>query len=89
MKLKESYILYNASEEETIAVATGDEAENFSGLLRANKTAGAILEYLKESITSDELVDRLAERFDADKKEIREDVDDILEQLRSIGALEE
>lgn len=89
MKLKDDYILYNASEEETIAVATGDEAENFNGLLRANKTAGAIMEYLSEDISVDELVDKMAERFDAAKEEIREGVAEVLDTLRGIGALEE
>lgn len=89
MKLKEAYILFNASEEETIAVATGDEAESFSGLLRSNKTAGAILEYLREETTPEEITDKMAKHFDADRAEILEDVNGILEQLRSIGALEE
>ena len=89
MKLKDDYILYNASEEETIAVATGDEAENFNGLLRANKTAGAIMEYLSEDISVDELVDKMAERFDAAKEEIREGVAEVLDTLREIGAIEE
>lgn len=89
MKLKDDYIIYNASETELIAVATGDEADNFNGLLRANKTAGAIMEYLREELSEDELVSRMAERFDADENEIREDVNEILNILRSVGALEE
>lgn len=89
MKLKDDYIIYNASEEELIAIATGDEADNFNGLLRANKTAGAIMEYLKEDLTEDELVSRMLERFDAGEEEIREGVKEVLETLRSVGALEE
>ena len=89
MKLKDDYIIYNASEEELIAIATGDEADNFNGLLRANKTAGAIMEYLKEEMTEDELVSRMLERFDAGEEEIREGVKEVLETLRSVGALEE
>ena len=89
MKLKDDYIIYNASESELIAVATGDEAENFNGLLRANKTAGAIMEFLKENLTEDELVSRMQERFDGEANEIKEGVQEILETLRSVGALEE
>ena len=89
MKLKDDYIIYNASEEELIAIATGDEADNFNGLLRANKTAGAIMEYLKEDLTEDDLVSRMLERFDAGEEEIREGVKEVLETLRSVGALEE
>ena len=89
MKLKDDYILYNASEEETIAVATGDEAANFNGLLRGNETAGAILGYLKEETTEDELVSRMLEEYEATEEEIREGVKDVLDTLRSVGALEE
>ena len=89
MRLKKDYIIYNASEDETIAVATGDEAENFNGLLRANKTAGAIMEYLKEDISTDELVSKMTERFDIDKDTAQKDVNDIIEKLKSVDAIEE
>ena len=89
MKLKDDYILYNASETEMIAVATGEEANNFNGLLRANQTAGAIMEYLKEDIPEDDLVAKMAERFDASREDIQKDVREILDILRSVGALDE
>jgi len=89
MKLKDDYILYNASDVETIAVATGDEAENFNGLLRANETAGSVLEYLKEETTAEEIVKRMLEEYDASEEDIRAGITDVLNSLRSIGALEE
>lgn len=89
MKIKNDYIIYNASEEEAIAVATGEEAERFSGLLRANKTAGAIMEFLKEDISEEELVRRMFDKYDATEEEIRKGVKDTLEILRSVGALDE
>ena len=89
MKLKDDYILYNPSEEEIIAVATGDEAENFNGLLRGNETAAAFLEYLREETTEDEIVERMLEEYDATEEELREGLAEVLETLRSVGALEE
>ena len=89
MKLKEDYILYNASEEETIAVATGAEAANFKGLMRANKTAGAIMEYLQEDLSEDELVAKMMERFDGSEEDIRAGASEVLEGLRKVGAIEE
>lgn len=89
MKLKDDYILYNASEEETIAVATGAEAENFRGLMRANKTAGAIMEYLQEDPSEDELVRKMTERFDAGEEDVRAGVAEVLNALRKVGAIEE
>lgn len=89
MKLKEDYILYNASEEETLAVATGAEAANFRGLMRANKTAGAIMEYLQEDLTEEELVGKMMERFDGSEEDIRKGVAEVLGSLRRVGAIEE
>lgn len=89
MKLKDDYIIYNASDGETIAVATGDEAENFNGLLRGNQTAGAIMEFLQEELTEDELVAKMLSRFDASEEEVRQGVSEILNTLREVGAIEE
>lgn len=89
MKLKEDYILYNASENETIAVATGAEAANFNGLMRANKTAAAIMEYLQDDISEDELIKKMADRFDASEEDIRTGVGEVLAALRKVGAIEE
>lgn len=89
MKLKEDYVTYEASKEEIIAVATGETADLFNGLLRANRIAGEIMGYLREDITEDEIVSRLLERYDADENTIRSDVSEILEVLRSVDAIEE
>lgn len=89
MKLREEYVLYDPSDEERIAVPTGSAAKNFSGLLRANRTAAAILEYLKEETSEEEIVQRMAERFDAEEEELRRGVREVLEILRKVGALEE
>ncbi len=90
MKLKEDYIIYDASPEERIAVATGEETDVFNGLLRANKTAGVILGYLsEEDLTEDEIVSRMLERYDATEEEIRSGVADVLSALREVGALKE
>ena len=89
MKLKEEYVLYDPSDEERIAVPTGSAAKNFSGLLRANRTAAAILEYLKEETTEDALVQRMCDRYDADEEEIRRGVREVLDILRSVDAIAE
>lgn len=89
MKLKEDYVIYDASEEERIAVATGDSAEVFNGLLRANTTAGDIIGFLAEETTEDEIVSRLLEKYEVDEDTARADVAEILDVLRSVGAIEE
>ena len=89
MKLKSEYVVYEANEGEKLAVATGDEIANFSGLMRANKSASVILDCLAEDTTEEAIVDVMAERFDAPRDVLAADVANVLETLRSIKALEE
>ena len=89
MKLKEQYILYSARENELIAVPTGDETKNFKGLLRANESASFILECLKEETTEEEIVEKMVKEYDASKEELAQDVHEVIEQLRTVKALEE
>ena len=89
MKLKSEYVVYEANEGEKLAVATGDEIANFSGLMRANKSASVILDCLAEDTTEEAIVDVMAERFDAPRDVLAADVANVHETLRSIKALEE
>ena len=84
MKLKDTFVTY-ASEDEHAMVAT----EGFLGMVRSNKTAAFIIEALKEPTTPEKIAEALAARFDAPRPAIEKDVAGILEQLRSIGAIEE
>ena len=86
MKLKKDFILRN-SDEGAILVPIGESA--FSGIVRGNKTVGAMLELLKEGTTEAEMIVALKSRFDAPEGAIEEDVQRIIAQLREIGALEE
>lgn len=89
MRLKPEYVVYEANEGEKLAVATGDEIANFSGLLRANKSAAVILDCLAEDTTEEAIVDVMAARFDAPRDVLATDVADVLGTLRSINALVE
>ena len=86
MKLKKDFILRN-SDKGAILVPIGESA--FSGIVRGNKTVGAMLELLREGTTESELIVALKSRFDAPEGAIEKDVQRIIAQLREIGALEE
>jgi hypothetical protein len=57
--------------------------------VRGNKTFGTILGLLEEGKSRDEIVAALKERFNAEDGVIEDDVDTILEKLRSIGAIDD
>ena len=89
MKLKSDYVVYEANEGEKLAVATGEEAKVFSGMLRANKSASVILDCLAAETDEAAIVDALVARFDAPRDVLAADVANVLDTLRSIGALDE
>ena len=86
MKLKKEFITHIVGNE-SILVPTG-EAE-FSGVVRGNKTLGAVLELLKEETTDEAMIAALKKRFNAPEGAIEMDVAKALAELRRIGALDE
>ena len=86
MKLNKEFLLHNTGGE-SILVPTG--ASGFSGVVRGNKTLGAVLELLKNETAEAELVAALKARFDAPAGAIEADVAKALAELRKIGAIDE
>lgn len=86
MKLKKEFIQHETGNESLLIPAGG---AGFSGLVKGNKTLGAILALLKEDTTEDALVKAMQERFDAPADMIEADVKKALSELRKIGAIDE
>lgn len=88
MRLKSGFILHDIGNEH-MAVATGEAAENFNGLVRNNETASYIFQLLQDEITEEAIVEAMCERYDASREVIAKDVASILEQIRKAGFLNE
>ncbi len=86
MKLNKDFILHIA-DGETVLVPTGKA--KFSGVVRGNKTLGAVLELLRDETTEVKIVSAMKARFDAPEEIISRDVKKALEGLRKIGAIDE
>lgn len=86
MKLKETFLTCGLSNGH-VMVSTDENA--FSGLVRSNETAALIVELLKHDTGLEEITDRLFAKFDAPREVIVQDVSEILDLLRSIGAVDE
>ena len=84
MKLSEAFITHESAGEH-ITVTTG--SETFNGLVRSNKTAGFIVECLKEDVTKDDIIEKMLEKYDAPREVIAKDVETVLDTLRKIGAI--
>lgn len=86
MKLNKAFILHR-TESETFLVPVG--GSKFAGIVKGNATLGEILHLLEKEISKPELLSAMAERFDAPEGAIERDVEKALEELRTIGALDE
>ena len=85
MKLRQEFVAHE-SNGESILVSTGDNG--FVGMVRGNKTLGAILEMLKDETTEEQIVAGMKKRFDAPEEAIRRDVVKAIAKLREIGAID-
>ena len=86
MRLKKEFITYDTGSE-SLLVPSG--TAGFSGLVKGNKTLGAIFRLLKQDTTEEEMISAMKKRFDAPAKIISRDVKKALFELRSIGAIDE
>ena len=86
MKLRKEFITHNTESESLLVPAGG---AGWSGLVRGNKTLGAILELLQTDTTEEAIITAMKVRFDAPEEVIIRDVKKALAELRKIGALDE
>ncbi len=88
MRLKEGFILHSVGDEH-MAVATGEAAKGFNGIVRNNETAAYIFSLLQEETTEEAIVEAMCARYDAEESRIREDVHILIEKIREAGFLHE
>lgn len=85
MKLKENFVTHDMDNEQVMVDVSGD----FSGLVKSNRTAAFVVEFLKEEHTREEIIEAMYDKYEAPKEVIEKDVDQLLQKLADIGALSE
>ena len=85
MKLKSGFITHKTENEQIMVSVDG----TFSGMVRSNKTAAAIIDMLSAEISKEEIIAKMKDMYEAPEGAIERDVDRIIESLRSIGAIDE
>lgn len=88
MKLKNG-IVTNSIDGESFAIATGEAAKEFNGLVKNNPTAAFIFELLKTEQTEDSIVDAMLEKYEIDEPTVRADVRELLALLKSKNLIED
>lgn len=86
MKLKKGFVSQKVAGR-WLLVGVGNN--DFPGFAQGNDTTAFIAELLQKDTTVDEMVEALYEQYDAPRETLRADLERVLDQLRSIGAIEE
>ena len=85
MKLSKDFIAHQSGDD-FILVPTG--TAKFSGIVKGNSTFGFIVESLKNDTSESEIVSALLEKFDAPEDVIKNNVNDTINKLQGINAIE-
>ena len=86
MKLKEEFVtVFNDEESITVSVDT----KLFSGMIKSNETAAFIIKCLEKETTKEDIVQKISKEYDVPETVVQADVTKIIDELRSIGALDE
>ena len=87
MKLNTTFLTHTTKGEHYMISTSGTK---FKGIVKNNETAAFIIECLKADTSESAIVDKLlAEYKGVDRPTVERDVANIIDKLRSIGAIEE
>lgn len=88
MKIKDGFVLEQVGDS-YLAVAVGDRADSFSGLVRMNGTGAFLWNLMVEAdITREELLDKLLATYEVDREIALADIIAFETKLRNGGILE-
>lgn len=85
MKLKETFITHEIGGQMHLIDASGE----FNGVGKCNDTTAFILGILKNDVSADEITDALHEKYGVSNDILRADLNELLDKLRSVNALDE
>jgi len=87
MKLIDGVVLTKL-QEETVAVAVGEAAKRFKGMIKLNETAAFLATLLKQEQSEEGLVEALLREYDVEREVAARNVRYVIEQLSLIGLIE-
>ena len=87
MKLKYNFVT-NEVADKIVAVAVGEDLQQFNGFIKMNDIGAYIFNMLKNDVTEDEIVSAMQKDYeDATEEEIRETVGDFVGKLKEADVL--
>ena len=88
MKLNPNFIIQSLGDD-MLLIPVGKAAESFYGLIRLNETAAFIVRQLGQDTTPAAIADAMLAEYEVDRPTAETHIAQILDQLRSVGALVE
>lgn len=86
MKLKYTFIIQEVAGS-YIAVAIGEGAKNFKGMIRLNETAKRIFEHIQQGKEKEEIVSALEQEYEANEEDLRKAVNTLTDNLKNENLL--
>jgi len=88
MTLNPDFIIQDLGDDKLL-IPVGKAAESFHGLIRLNETAAFIVSQLGQETTPAAIADAMLAEYEVDRPTAEANIAQILDQLRSVGALVE
>lgn len=88
MKASTGFILRNLAGEYVVMPA-GDNIGAFGGAILMNELSAFVWEQLKVSVSHDELLARILDRYEVEEKTAAADLDALLAEMKRMGIIEE
>ena len=88
MKIKGTFVIRDIAGD-TVIVPVGESALSFNGMITATKSGAVLWEALETGCSRETLIQALLDRFDVDYETAAADTDKFIEDLASLGLIEE
>ena len=88
MKIRNGFVIREVGGKK-YAVATGDSAKHFKGMLTLNNMGVTMFDLLKTKTTEEEIVDKILAEYEVDRATVEKDVNDFIAKLKEIDVLED
>jgi len=87
MKLKYNFAIQEVTDF-WAAVPVGKDAKKYRGVMSLNESAKDMMEFLREDITEEELVQKMLEEYEAPEDQVRKDVTEFIQKLKDADVLD-
>ena len=88
MKIKSDFILKDVAGSKVV-LATGEQTKDFKGIITFNEVGAEVFNLLDGTNTVDEIVNIIAEKYDASTETVKADVVKLIEKMKNQGLIEE